>query len=134
GSDQYLIFCHPPRMTEKFSLEQIRQFWVRQAIKHGQSPAASWSDSAAIDLEIREIVKRLDDGDRVLDIGCANGYSTVALASQKEVSIRGLDYVSEMIDQARARLSGLKDNLLGSVEFAEGDITALKEPPDSYDK
>ena len=121
-------------MPEKFSLEQIRQFWVRQAIKHGQSPAASWSDSAAIDLEIREIVKRLDDGDRVLDIGCANGYSTVALASQKEVSIRGLDYVPEMIDQARARLSGLKDNLLGSVEFAEGDITALNEPPDSYDK
>jgi ubiquinone/menaquinone biosynthesis C-methylase UbiE len=120
-------------MSAKFTLEQIRDYWTRQAVDHGQSAAASWSDQMVIDLEIREILQHLADGDRVLDIGCANGYSTVQFAFQKQVYIRGLDYVPEMIEQARARLTGLAD-LSGKVEFDVGDITSLTEPAASYDK
>jgi ubiquinone/menaquinone biosynthesis C-methylase UbiE len=121
-------------MTDKFSAEQIRNFWMQQALKHGQSPAASWSDRMAVELEIREIVKRLADGDSVLDVGCANGYSTVQFACQKRVNIRGVDAIPQMIEQARARLSGLAEKLLGTVEFDVGDVTQLDEPTGAYDK
>ena len=121
-------------MTEKYSLEQIRSFWVQQAMQHGQSHAASWSDGMAIEMEIREIVNHLEDGDRVLDIGCANGYSTVQFASQKSIHIRGLDYVPEMIDQARLRIKGLAHMLRGEAEFDIGNITALDEPTGIYNK
>lgn len=121
-------------MTEKFNLEQIREFWTRQALEHVQSPSASWSDQMVIEMEIREILKRLADGDQVLDVGCANGYSTVQFASQKRLSIRGLDYIPEMIEQARLRLESLTNPLLGTVEFAVGDVTNLNESPGSYDK
>jgi ubiquinone/menaquinone biosynthesis C-methylase UbiE len=121
-------------MTDKFSAEQIRNFWMQQALKHGQSPAASWSDRMAVELEIREIVKRLADGDSVLDVGCANGYSTVQFACQKRVNIRGVDAIPQMVEQARARLSGLAEKLLGTAEFEVGDVTQLNEPSGAYDK
>jgi ubiquinone/menaquinone biosynthesis C-methylase UbiE len=121
-------------MKDKFTLEEIRHFWTQQARDHGQSPAASWSDQMAIEMEIREILNGLADGDRVLDVGCANGYSTVQFASQKRVHIRGLDLTAEMVEQARLRLKGLADKLLGTAEFDIGDITGLNEPSDAYDK
>ncbi len=120
-------------MSAKFTLKQIRDYWTCQAVEHRQSSAASWSDQMMIDLEIREILQHLADGDRVLDVGCANGYSTVQFASQKQVDIRGVDYIPEMIEQARARLTDLA-YLRGKVQFDVGDITSLTEPSASYDK
>jgi ubiquinone/menaquinone biosynthesis C-methylase UbiE len=121
-------------MPQKFSSAQIHEFWTAQALKYGQSPSASWSDEMVIEMEIREILRHLADGDRVLDIGCANGYSTLQLASQKAIQIRGLDYVPEMIQEANLRLCRLKSELLGAAEFDVGDIITLAEPSDTYDK
>jgi ubiquinone/menaquinone biosynthesis C-methylase UbiE len=121
-------------MSDRFSLEQIRDFWVQQAIEHGLSPAASWSDRMVIDMEIRELLKYLEDGDRVLDIGCANGYSTMQFAIQKRINIRGVDFIPEMIEQAHSRLHMMGDQLAGAVEFDVADITQLDEPTAAYDK
>jgi len=121
-------------MTERFDLDQIREYWTRQALTHEQSAAASWSDQMVIEMEIREILKRLCDGDRVLDIGCGNGYSTVRFALAKKVDIRGVDYIPEMVTQARHRLAGLASQPEGRAEFEVGDITSLDEPSGTYDK
>ncbi len=121
-------------IIEKFSLEQVRDFWGRQAVKYGQSQSASWSDHAVIEMEIREIVKYLSAGDRVLDVGCANGYSTVQFASGKRIDIQGIDFIPEMIRQSRARLKGLPNKLMGKVDFKVGDITALDRQKTVYDK
>ncbi len=120
-------------MNEKFNLDQIREYWMHQAQRVGESPAVSWSDKMVIEMEIREILKYLVDGDRVLDVGCANGYSTVQFAYQKNVTILGVDYIPEMIEQARRRLSVLESRLLGKVEFKTGDVTSLQVPTGVYD-
>jgi ubiquinone/menaquinone biosynthesis C-methylase UbiE len=122
------------KTKDKYSLEQIRDFWTEQAKEHGQSYQASWSDQNAIDLEIREIASRLQDGDKVLDIGCANGYSTLHFAADKKLQIRGLDYIPEMIEAAQTSLSQCASRLKSTVEFAVGDITSLKEVEQAYDK
>ena len=57
-------------MAAKYSLEEVRDFWTNQAEEHGQSPAASWSDVSAIQLEIREIL----NGSRM-----TNGFSMSAV-------------------------------------------------------
>ena len=121
-------------MSEKLTLAEIRSFWTQQAIAHGQSPSASWSDHRVIEMEIRELLTRLDDGERVLDVGCANGYSTIQLASQRAIKIRGLDYIPEMVEEARNRLKSLASSILGEVNFDVGNILELAEAPDSYDK
>lgn len=120
-------------MAERFSLEQIREFWAGQAREHGQSPCASWSDRMVIELEVREILNRLRDGDRVLDVGCANGYSTIQYAAHRRIAIRGIDFIPEMIEEARARLARFTGKLEGTAEFETGDVTALREPPSAYD-
>ncbi len=121
-------------MAETLSLDEIREYWTTQAETHGQSLEASWSDQGVLELEIETILKYLADGDRVLDVGCANGWSTVQWAVRRRLQARGLDYIPEMIEQARQRLGDLQDELLGEVEFAVGDITRLSEPDAGYDK
>jgi SAM-dependent methyltransferase len=50
------------------------------------------------------------------------------------VHVRGLDYIPEMIRQARSRAAQVKHLLSGTLEFAVGDVTALEEPASCYDK
>jgi len=119
---------------DRYSLDEIRRYWTDQAVEHGQSYAASWSDQYAIEMEITELLKWLDGGDNVFDVGCANGYSTIAFAAAKRLKLRGVDYIPEMIDQAKLHLSQVKSNLIGEVEFDVGDIMALEEPSASFDK
>jgi ubiquinone/menaquinone biosynthesis C-methylase UbiE len=121
-------------MPAKLDLEQIRGFWTQQALAHGQAPSASWSDRMVIDMEVREILKHLAAGERVLDVGCANGYSTLQFAAHLKVQVRGIDYIPEMIEQARRRLLEFPGRLEGTAEFAQGDVLALAEPEQHYDK
>lgn len=121
-------------MSTKFTQTEIYDFWTKQAQEHGQSPAASWSDHRVIEMEIHEIARRLNDGDHVLDVGCANGYSSLQFACARRIQLRGLDYVAGMIEQAQLRTETMKKKLTGSVEFKVGDITQLKEQSASYDK
>lgn len=121
-------------MKDKYNLEQIREYWERQIKNHGRSPSASWSDKMAIEIEIKEISKHLSDGDRVLDIGCNSGFSTVRYAMMKRLHIRGVDYIEEMVEQARLRLADFPCELESKVEFKYGDVTGLDEPDDSYDR
>lgn len=121
-------------MSRLSNLEQIRKYWGLQAAQHGLSPTASWSDQNVIDLEISTIVRYLQDGDVVLDIGCANGYSTVQYARQHAIRIHGIDYIPSMVENARERLKENKEGLAGQVEFSVGDILQIDLPPHKYDK
>lgn len=118
----------------KMTLEEIRHFWTSQAVCEGLSHAASWKDRPVIELEIEEIGRHLLDGQRVIDIGCANGFSTVQHAMRRQISIKGVDYVPEMVRSATERLAKISPQLTGSVEFAVGDVTNLcNEDDNSYD-
>ncbi len=121
-------------MSCKYSLEQIRDFWTKQANVHGTAPQASWSDVSVIHMEIKNILQYIEDGDHVIDVGCANGYSTIQFASQKKVKIKGVDYIPEMVDQAKKRLTEFKDRLQGEIEFGVDDVMHLNQPANTFDK
>ena len=117
----------------KLNNDQIRDYWQNQAVTFGQDHRASWADGCAIDLEIAEISKWLRDNTRVVDIGCANGFSTIAYALRFLIDIRGVDYIPEMIAAANDRLAAQAARLKGTASFATGDILALDEPDERYD-
>ncbi len=121
-------------MPEEYTLERIREFWHQQALAFGEEPEASWSDRPVIEMEIRNIVEHLENGHRVLDIGCGNGFSTVRFASARDVRVRGLDNIPEMVERARHRLAAFDEELTGRVGFDVGDITTLNEPDGHYDR
>jgi ubiquinone/menaquinone biosynthesis C-methylase UbiE len=120
-------------LTNAWSRDEIRAYWTKQASEHGASPSASWSDVRVMELEIREITARLPEAGRVLDVGCANGWSTLQFAAERTISIRGVDYIPEMIEVARARLAETAVHLRGTVDFAVGDALDLDETTEAYD-
>lgn len=95
-------------MERLMSANEIRDYWMQQAIAHGQSHAASWSDINAINLEIQEISKYLQDNDKILEVGCANGFTTIQYAAAKKLEILGIDYIAEMIKSAQQRVIGIE--------------------------
>jgi SAM-dependent methyltransferase len=117
----------------KLNEDEIRDYWRNQAISFGEDHKASWTDVNAINLEIAEVSRRLRDDTRVIDIGCANGFSTINYAQRFRIDIKGVDYIPEMIAAANAGLSAPAAPLMGAVTFAIGDITALEEPNGYYD-
>lgn len=113
--------------------DKIRDHWEAQASTYGEAPDASWSDIRVMELEVDEIARRLPDRGRVLDVGCANGWSTIQFAVRGHIDVRGLDYVNGMVQSARARLDQMREGLRGTVEFDVGDMLELPEADASYD-
>src|SRR5262245_48939101 len=112
--------------------EEIRGFWAEQARLHGESPSASWSDRRVIELEIAAIGARLEPGRRVLDAGCANGYSSVRYAALG-ADVVGIDYIPEMVENAESRRQVLPEDVAARLEFGVGDVTALGFNDASFD-
>lgn len=114
------------------SKDHIKEYWESQAQKHGESHWASWGDNWMIDLEIDTIGKHIKDGDRVLDIGCANGYATARQAkSHKLASITGVDFAANMVaaGQKTKQQKGWGDE----ISFIEGDVRSLQFADNTFD-
>lgn len=121
-------------MTSGWTAEQIRDFWAEQARQHGTEAAASWSDVRVMEMEVREIIGHLADGDRVLDVGCANGFSTLQFAQARAIDITGIDYIEGMIAGARRNLERAGPSLRGRARFEVGNALHLDLPDGGFDK
>lgn len=112
--------------------DHIKEYWESQGQTHGDSHWASWGDDWAIKLEIETIAKHINEGDHVLDIGCANGYATFQQRElHKVASITGVDFAGNMIlaAQKAKHEKGLRDD----ITFMEGDVRALQFHDDTFD-
>ncbi len=120
--------------ARKAELSKIREFWDEQAARFGTSPKASMPDEFLNDMEIEQVTARINEGAKVLDVGCGNGYTTLRLARSKRITIKGIDYSSEMIRVANEELQGRESDLAGTVSFDVGDVLELQEADASYDQ
>jgi ubiquinone/menaquinone biosynthesis C-methylase UbiE len=118
----------------KWSDQRIEEYWREQAQIHGKNPQASWSDVRVIEMEMREIIAHITDNDKVLDVGCANGFTTLRLAQARQIDITGVDYIPEMIQNARTALREASKSLRGAARFDIGNTLALPFPEGTFDK
>ena len=104
--------------------QKVREFWDSQAaIEEGE---ATCPDFHFRSVEIREIMRHLRGGERVLDIGCGNGYSTRKFAATFPGSkFVGADYSATMISRAQSAENPL------NVSFLVHDV--LKPVVGSFD-
>ncbi len=114
-------------------LEPIRQHWEQRGRKYGLSPSASWVDETMLHREGEVLSGFLKEGDRVLDAGCANGYTTIQLARMKNIRITGVDYAPSMIDHANLNLNRAGP-LNGAASFRVGNFLNLDFPDNTFDK
>lgn len=120
------------RMTS----DNVKNFWNHLAEKYDTDPTTTIRDMHFKYLEIEEIKKLLQPGDRVLDAGCGNGLQTIYY-SQEVKEIVGIDFANKMIDVAKKIASEFSDKnlvLRNNLKFMTGDILNIKFPNDSFDK
>ena len=114
-------------------MDFIKAFWEQQGSTHQSSHQASWGDRYAIELEVETISRFIKDGDQVLDIGCANGFSTFR---QHEInpSARyiGIDYAASMIEHAQKALAA-KELPQDAIRFEEASILDLPFADGTFD-
>jgi cyclopropane fatty-acyl-phospholipid synthase-like methyltransferase len=81
------------------------------------------------DRQLRAIDDRVEDPDRILELGSAEGAFTSRLADEfPSAEIHGVEFVSEAVQRARARLSD------DSIRFFERDLEGfLTERTETYD-
>lgn len=110
----------------------IKAYWENQAEVHQASHQASWGDNWMIDLEIETIGRHIAEHDDVLDVGCANGYSTFRqFESRKPRSITGIDFSENMIREAAKKNADQKFG--DKVSFKVGDVRSIQFPDNSFD-
>ena len=110
----------------------ILDFWNKNAEKFKQSSSASWGDDFAIKLEIETISNYIKDGDIVLDVGCANGFSSLLQCELHNLKqLVCIDYSENMIKYAQEnkKESRYKD----IVDFSIGDIRQIKFQDNTFD-
>ncbi|MEK5115039.1 class I SAM-dependent methyltransferase [Bacillus sp. FSL R5-0677] len=113
----------------------IKGFWENRALKHKTSPAASWEDITFIQRENRILLKLIpSDSKNILDMGCANGYTSFFLASKNiNFCVEGIDFSKEMINYANKTRGNLTDELQSRLSFKEADIRSSPLKENYYD-
>jgi len=99
--------------------EQIRGFWDERARKFGVSQRATLGETYLRHVEIRSMLARLKrlGPQRVLDVGCGNGFSTRTYAmALPGTHFVGIDFSPEMIRVAQ-------EQPMANVTFAQADVT-----------
>jgi SAM-dependent methyltransferase len=89
-------------MTDKHT--EMMKFWSDRVRRYGADPKANTNDIWLREVEILSIQKILDRyrPGRVLDFGCANGYTTRRLAEKyNDISFLGVDINEDMIAVAK---------------------------------
>ena len=110
----------------------ILNFWNSNAEKFKQSHSASWGDDCAIKLEVETISNYIKDGDEVLDVGCANGFSSLLQCELHNLKkMVGIDYSENMIKYAQENKKESKNKDI--VDFSFGDIRQIEYPDNTYD-
>ena len=83
------------------------------------------------EIEIEYLGHWLQDGIKVLDVGCGNGYSTLCHATNFAASFTGIDFVPDMIESANRLAEDFKGK--GEVAFHTWDVTNLDFPDGVFD-
>jgi ubiquinone/menaquinone biosynthesis C-methylase UbiE len=82
--------------------------------------------------DIDEFLSRLQPGMTVLELGCASGWLTLAMA-QRGAQATGIDISEKSLNIARQYYDSIRDAVSGSVIYRAADLNTLELPAETYD-
>lgn len=85
------------------------------------------------DLEIDTALSYIQDGHKVLDVGCGLGYALRQYAARRRIEGFGIDYAENMIEGCRQLQVENRAPLLGTVKFRHASVLDLPFETDSLD-
>jgi SAM-dependent methyltransferase len=118
-------------MTQAHQVNQeMREYWTGEGVHDWQQSGDRWETLWAPFGQAMLDAAAIRPGERVLDVGCGAGTTTIAAAEQvaPDGAVVGLDISGPMLAQARQRASG-RD----TITWLEADAQVYPFEPDSYD-
>jgi 2-polyprenyl-3-methyl-5-hydroxy-6-metoxy-1,4-benzoquinol methylase len=82
--------------------------------------------------QIDELLKLIRPGMKALELGCASGWLTLALAQQGADAV-GMDLSEKSLNVGRTYYESIRETVKGSVTYGTVDMNHLQLPPDTYD-
>ena len=112
-------------------IKKIYKHYENEAKKSVLSPKSTMRDQFIRKLEVEKITSLLKEiignkKQKVLEIGCGNGYTLKQIRSKFDCEFTGTDVNKEMIKNANLRK-------LKNVTFKVDDVTKTKIPKQSFD-
>jgi len=99
--------------------EIVSKHYLEEAQEQQLKPTSTMPDQNVRRLEIQNIVKYLNDGEKCLEVGCGNGYASIMISKIKQLELSSIDATEELIKLAKKQSTqGVK----GTVNFSFGDI------------
>jgi len=103
--------------------ERLRQIYESIAITKDERTTAC--DYNLRELEIETALGCIEDGQRVLDVGCGLGYALRQYAARRRIEGYGIDYAQNMIEGCRKLEQVQPGPRLGTVTFQQADVLKL---------
>jgi ubiquinone/menaquinone biosynthesis C-methylase UbiE len=109
----------------------VFDYWEGKAASGGDDPTVTIRDLHYRDLEIDAIRGRLGPEDRVLDIGCGNGFATLEYAAHVR-EIIGVDFSPTMVQGAQRKLDASPAQVREKTTFAVADARELPYADETF--
>ncbi len=111
---------------------KIKNYWDERATQNQKVVTGTTNDIYLRELEIRTFTETLrklgiQKNNRILDVGCGDGYTTLNIANSfPESYFIGIDYSENMIANAQMNLTS-DNKTLANVDFKVADATNIQQ-------
>jgi 2-polyprenyl-3-methyl-5-hydroxy-6-metoxy-1,4-benzoquinol methylase len=130
-------------MSENLTYEQRiaaeAELWGTESQQSAQAIPPDWRYHSRLrhniimhGQNIEELLGHIQPGMKTLELGCASGWLTLAMA-QRGADASGIDISEKSLNVARVYYESIQDEVSGTVSYQVGDLNAVKLPSDSYD-
>jgi ubiquinone/menaquinone biosynthesis C-methylase UbiE len=126
-------------MTYQEQLRGEAELWGTEAERMAQQMPPDWRYHQTLPHNrvlhgdrINELLSRIRPGMTVLELGCASGWLTLALA-QQGADATGYDISEKSLTIARDYYEQIADDVPGRVQYAVADLNHLNLPATTYD-
>ncbi len=120
-------------------LQEEAAHWSAEAVQQAQSVPPDWRYHRTLrhnaimhTADIDALLAHVQPGMRALELGCASGWLTLAMAQRGAVA-SGLDIGEEALQVARDYYAQVRAETPGSVEYHVSDLNYLDLPTETYD-
>lgn len=110
--------------------KEIQNHYKNEVNKFGLMGESTINDINIRDLEIRLLLEYIKDDDKILEVGCGNGFTSQEIIKIRQVDIEAIDFSEDMIRLAKQREIA---NTNGTATFNVGNALELNFPDDTFD-